>query len=159
MGKRPRGTGHLYRPKTGGREQAVWWIAYHVGGKLVRESTHATVKTDAEKLLRARTAAVDRGESAATLRTTIADLCELVKTDYKNNERRSGREVARCFERLSEHFGASFLARKIDDAAVERYKAARLGLGARTTRSTWNSRNSGAACAWLFGGRRWWRCR
>jgi integrase len=109
----------------------VWWIAYHVGGKLVRESTHATVKTDAEKLLRARTAAVDRGESAATLRTTIADLCELVKTDYKNNERRSGREVARCFERLSEHFGASFLARKIDDAAVERYKAARLGLGAR----------------------------
>jgi integrase len=131
--RRPRGTGHLYRPKTRGREQAVWWLAYHAGGKLVRESTRTTVKTDAEKLLRARTAAVDKGEIAdpATLRTTIADLATLVQTDYKNNDRRSGREVARSFERLSEHFGASFLARKIDDAAVERYKAARLALGAR----------------------------
>jgi hypothetical protein len=119
----------LYRPKTGGREQAVWWIAYCAGGRLVRESAHTTVKTDADKLLRVCAAAVDKGEIAdpATLRTTIGDLATLVKTDYKNNDRRSGREVARAFERLSEHFGASLLARKIDDAAGERYKAARCG--------------------------------
>lgn len=130
--RRPRGTGHLYRPKTGGREQVVWWMAYYASGKLVRESTRTTVKTDAEKLLRTRTAALDRGEAAdpATLRTTLADVAELVTTDYKNNDRRSLREVTRAFGHLHRHFGASLLARRIDDAAVEQYKASRRKAGA-----------------------------
>ena len=47
---RPRGTGLVYRPKftdASGtpREQKVWWLAYHVGGKLKRESSGTTVKT------------------------------------------------------------------------------------------------------------------
>jgi integrase len=136
--RRPRGTGRVYRPKyttANGetKEQSIWWLAYHVGGKLKRENSGTTVKSDAEKLLRARTAAIDRGEltDAAALTTTLSELGDIVQTDYVNNGRTSVREVARCFKRLQKHFGVDCLARKITSARVEEYKAARLKQGAR----------------------------
>jgi integrase len=139
MPKRARpGSGHVYQPKyktAAGetRKSAVWWIAFHVGGKLTRENTGTTIKKDAEKILRARTGAVDRGEllDPVALRTTLDDLAGLVATDYTNNGLASGREVTRSFERLAEHFGGDCLARKIDADGVEKYKGARLEAGAR----------------------------
>lgn len=131
--RRARGTGHVYRQKKRNAagelvEQAVWWIAYRAGGKLHRESTGVTIKTEAEKVLRQRTAAIDRGElvDPVAARTTLTDLRSLVATDYENNGRKSGREVDRAFDRLDEHFGAGFHARAVDDDAVEHYKKARL---------------------------------
>ncbi len=115
------------------KEQRIWWLAYHVAGKLKRENSGTVVKSDAEKILRARTAAIDRGElsDASALTTTLADLGNIVKTDYVNNGRTSVREVARCFTRLQRHFGVDCLARRITSARVEEYKAARLKEGAR----------------------------
>ncbi len=131
--RRPRGSGHVYRPtyrtEAGEvRKSAVWWIAFHVGGKLVRQNTGTTIKDDAGKILRARTAAIDRGEllDPAALRTTLDDLEKIVATDYANNERASEREVARSFGRLCEFFGSDCLARAITSSRVEQYKAARL---------------------------------
>jgi hypothetical protein len=46
------------------RESLVWWIAYYVRGKLLRESTGTDIKTDADKILRARTC----GRSGAATR-------------------------------------------------------------------------------------------
>lgn len=134
MKRRPKGSGSLWRPKTRGVEQAVWWMSYSPrrGARPVRESTHTTVRTEAERILRARVAAVDRGEPDPTAQhATIADLQAMVETDYRNNGRRTVRNVAFAFARLAQHFGSSFPARNLDGAAVEKYKVARIKAGAR----------------------------
>lgn len=134
MKRRPKGSGFLWRPKTRGVETAIWWMGYSPkrGAKPVRESTHTTVRTEAERILRARVAAVDRGEAdPSSQRTTVADLQAIVETDYRNNGRRTVRNVAFAFARLVEHFGSGFHARNLDGAAVEKYKAVRLKAGAR----------------------------
>lgn len=131
--RRPRGAGSVFRPKTAGREQAVWWIAYSVRGKRVRESAKTPVKTEAEKLLRARVSAVDRGslDDPAVLRTTIDDLEKLVSDDYAENRRRSGREVTRSFVHLRAHFGGEAKARAVTAASIAAYKAKRRAAGAK----------------------------
>jgi len=120
--RRPRGSGHIYRRGT------IWWLAYHVKGKLVRESSGTDIKSEAEKVLRARTAAMDQGKltDPAAMRTTLEDLGSIVATDYKNNGLSSGREVTRGYARLGEFFGDDCLARSITSARVEEYKAKRL---------------------------------
>jgi integrase len=131
--KRARGSGSVYRPKTNGVTQNVWWIAYRVNGKRVRESANTTVKKQAETLLRARVGAVDRGTHGdpATLKTTIDDLEGLVSDDYEENKRRSGRNVTLAFAQLRRHLGGDTLAREVAAAAVARYKKARRAEGAR----------------------------
>jgi len=137
MARRPRGFGHLYRRKKiladgTARELPTWWIAYHVRGKLLRESTGTAIKADADKILRSRTIAADSGQLLDPLvhRTTLMDLCGLVETDYRNNRRASLREVGRAFERIAERLGRDTLARNITAASVEEYKASRLRDGA-----------------------------
>lgn len=134
--RRPHGTGTVWRPKTAGVEQAVWWISYRVGPrgarKRVRESAETTVKTEAERLLRARLAASDRGElGGAALRTTMADLERLVAEDYRENGRRSGRNVTGAFARLREHFGDEAKATAITASSIASYKTARRAAGSR----------------------------
>lgn len=127
--RRPRGTGSVYRPKTKGVEQSVWWISYRVAGQRVRESAATTVKTEAEKILRARIVQVDRRElgDPAAMRTTLDDLEAIVLQDFTNNGLRSSREVKRSYQRLRDHFGGAFLARNFDEAMLAPYKAQRLG--------------------------------
>lgn len=134
--RRPRGTGTVFRPKTNGVEQAIFWISYRVGPRgarrRVRESAETTSKAEAERLLRARLAASDRGElGAAAMRTTLDDLERLVADDYKSNKRRSGRNVAGAYARLREHFGGDARASAVGAAAVASYKAERRAAGAR----------------------------
>jgi integrase len=146
MTRRPRGTGHAYLR---GR---VWWIAYHVRGRLVRESAGTEIKNEAERLLRARVMAADAGIAAGpeAQRATLHDLATLVATDYQNNGLRSLRQVVGAFDRLAEFFGGrdftrtitrgrletlrregrSFLARRITVDQIESYKRARLEGGA-----------------------------
>jgi integrase len=97
----------------------------------VRESSQTSVKKEAEKLLRARVAASDRGEASDTGKTTIDDLEALVSDDYAENKRRSGRNVTHAFAQLRRHFGGDSLARNVTSSAVQKYKAARRAEGAR----------------------------
>lgn len=130
--RRPKGTGSVYQP----HGQAVWWISYRVGPrgarKRVQESAETTVKTQAETFLRSRLAAADAGAlgDPAALRLTLDDLERLVAEDYKQNDRRSGREVTRAYARLRDHFGGQAPARGLSAAAVATYKTARLEAGA-----------------------------
>jgi integrase len=140
MARRPRGSGHVYRPRKrlrdgSTKELAVWWIAYYSSGRLIRESTGTSVKGEAERLLRARTLAVDQGTfvEPAARKTTLSDLRRLVENDYRNNRRRSLREVTRAFDRLQEHFGEACPAHTISSDRVEAYKAARLADAAPAT--------------------------
>src|SRR5713226_7672475 len=118
MKRRPKGTGHVYLR---GR---YWWYAIHIRGNLVRDSTETTIKTDAEKILRDLTHKVDTGEmgTGSGLRFTLDEVTKLVTTDYDNNGRRTGRNVAGAFAHLRKYFGGDFLAKNIDAAEVEQYK-------------------------------------
>ncbi len=132
MKRRPKGSGFLWRPKNRGVETAIWWMGYSPkrGAKPVRESTHTTVRTEAERILRARVAAVDRGEVDPG-RITLTDLQRNVEADYENNGRRSSRNVTGAFARLADQFGADTPARNMDAGAVEKYKVARRKAGAK----------------------------
>jgi len=135
--RRPHGAGTVWRPKTNGVEQAVWWISYRVGPRgarrRIRESSETTIKSEAEKLLRARVAAADRGEARdpATQKTTIDDLEHLVANDYVENKRRSSRNVTGAFQHLKQHFGDGPIARMVSASSIASYKAARRSEGVR----------------------------
>src|SRR5262245_42186262 len=110
MARRPRGFGHVYRRQKrladgSTHELPVWWIAYYVHGRLVRENTGTIIKTEAEKVLRSKTIAVDRGETVepAAQATTLEGLERLVDTDYRNNRRASLKELRRAYRRLKGH--------------------------------------------------------
>ena len=123
--QRRHGTGHIYR------RAATWWVAYHVKGKLTRESARTGVRKDAEAFLRSRLTGVDVGTvTAETARATLADLERIVLADLKANGRRSSRNAVAGFKHLRAHFGADRKAREITTAAVEAYKARRLEAGA-----------------------------
>jgi len=125
--RRPHGSGHVYQPKSRGRKQRVWWIAYHLEGKLQRESSGTAVKKRAEDLLLSRLAAASDGAlTAAGRRTTLADLRDLVVRDYENNQRATAYKVKQRFAALEARFGASCKASDIDAAAIEGYKTERL---------------------------------
>lgn len=122
MAKRRYGTGHVFQR---GR---TFWIAYHVDGKLVRESAKTGVRKDAEALLRERLHNVDLGSvTAAAATTTLADLERLVLDDHAANGRRSAKNAKASFRHLKAGLGGGDRkAREITVASVERYKAGRL---------------------------------
>jgi hypothetical protein len=86
-----RGMGRTYQPdwrdKNTGEKRfsPIWWIAYSVRGKLIRESSHSRKESDGRKLLKKRL-----GEIAARKpvgpdieRTNFEDLAAMIVNDYK----------------------------------------------------------------------------
>lgn len=120
--RRTRGCGSLYlRGRT-------WWIAYTVDRELVRESTGLVgreLKDDAEQVLRDKLSEVARGLRPTGQRPTLATLAELVRADYKANERRSTGRLEASLSHLEEYFGAGALASSITVDRVTAYVAAR----------------------------------
>jgi integrase len=72
-----------YRTGTVYERGGVWWLAYFVRGRRVRESSGFTVKADAENLLRQRVGDVAAGRRVGPEKATIGDLCALVLEDYQ----------------------------------------------------------------------------
>jgi len=95
-----RGDGRIYR--LGG----VRWVAYYHRGQQVRESAHTTDEEKARKFLRKKTKKANTSEfvNPAVERLMVADLAELVLTDYRLNERRSLVDVARHVRQLTTAF-------------------------------------------------------
>lgn len=124
--------GYVYRPtyrdkETGEKkESSVWWIGYSIDGKKQRESAKTTSKREAEDLLHKRLA--DRGQAPAQRRaekTTFEDLCELIRRDYKRNNRKSLQRLNLSIKHLSGFF-SEWIAPAIDRVSVERYVDYRL---------------------------------
>lgn len=127
--------GYVYRPtytdKATGekKESSVWWCGYSVNGKKYRESTKTTKKREAEDFLARRLA--DRGQAPAQQvaeRTTFADLCDLIREDYRRNGRKSESRLERSIGHL-EGFFDGYTVPAITEAAVERYVTERLKAG------------------------------
>jgi len=113
VSRQHRGTGNVYQPtytdkRTGEiRTAAVWWERWAYRGKILRQSSKSTNRADAVKLLKRKLGEVGRGRvhSADVERTTLKDLCEMLRNDYRQNQRRSLGRVESGLGHLTEHFG------------------------------------------------------
>jgi site-specific recombinase XerD len=123
-----RGDGSVYRPwwrdkKTGQiKEAPVWWIAYSVRGKLIRQSSHSVKETVARKLLRKRLAEVALGKPVGPdiENTTFDDMAVMIVNDYRANERRSLARLEDALGHLREFF-ADYRAVEITGDTVTAY--------------------------------------
>jgi integrase-like protein len=108
-----RGDGWVYRPwwrdkKTGQNKEApVWWIAYSVRGKLIRQSSHSIKESAARRMLRKRLAEVALGKPVGPdiEKTTFEDMAVMIVNDYKANGRRSVARLEDALGHLREYFG------------------------------------------------------
>ncbi|MGH7549077.1 MAG: hypothetical protein ACREMM_13045 [Gemmatimonadales bacterium] len=73
----------------------IWWVRYKISGKSYEESSGSTDRRKAEKLLARREAELGLGHFVApdVKRTTVADLAEMLRDDYRVNGRRSLRRA------------------------------------------------------------------
>jgi len=123
---KPRRAGSIYR------RGAVWWIKYYdTRGNPRRESSHSSVKSVAEGLLRKRLGEVARGAryiGADFERTTFDDLERLIVDDWKLNERKSVDTLRHSFAALADKFHG-VKAREIGHAELVAYANARRAQG------------------------------
>jgi integrase len=98
-----RGMGWIYQ------RGLVWYIGYHFRGERVRESSHSTRRGDAVKLLRKRQAEMGKGRLIGpdAERTTFEDLAQMVRNDYRINDRKSVGRMEQAITKLEDWFGAS----------------------------------------------------
>jgi integrase len=129
--KNERGMGRIFQPtyvdpKTGEiKTAATWRIKYYVNGKCYRESAGCDRK-DAVKLLKRRIAEAGSGRpfGADVEKTTLGDMVEMVKNDYKANGLRL-RAVVAPLAHLLGYFGKDCRAMDISSDRVTAYIAAR----------------------------------
>jgi integrase len=86
---------------------AIWWISFHFRGKRYYESSGSRVKSDAIKLLRKRQGETGRGHLLGpdVERTTFEDLAEMIRDDYRINDRKSSARVDQAIAHLQQFFG------------------------------------------------------
>ena len=115
QGREPRGAGNVYL------RGSTYWIHYSFRGRLVRESSGSTKRTDATKLLRRRLAEMGTGQLVGPdwERTSIDDLTTLVVNDYQLNGRRSTKTACEALARL----GAFFTFARVPDLTGARIAA------------------------------------
>lgn len=122
-----------YLNRQGQRVTAKTWAFTYYNRRRRKSDSGYGYRTEAaaEKALRAKLAAQDRGEAVGSdvERTTYADLARLIEADYTSN----GYDLRRLLlslEHLEKWFGED-RATQITDERVELYKAARLKAGAK----------------------------
>jgi integrase len=132
--RRPHGTGGLYHPSYTAsdgtsRRLATWWVAYRVGGKLVRESAKTTVKAEAERFLRRRLEAAGSGRIGPEAhRTTLATLGRILADDYAVNGREPKR-AEQLFRPLLAYFKPEAAARSLTTDRLRAFQADQIGKG------------------------------
>jgi integrase len=143
--KRTRGTGTIFRPtytdkKTGEIKTAskLWIQYYHPDtGKHLKEPVGSSNESEAEKMLRRRLDALERGESVSPQyeRTTLDDLATIVVDDYKfNGHRTTNRLRSRLNHLIGDEFGffgRNVKARTITADRIVAYVAHRRDKGAK----------------------------
>lgn len=112
------------------RESRVWWIDFSVDGERRRESAKTEDKRVAERFLTRRLREFDvygpRETDYSDVR--LADLAELIRTDYEKNGHRS--EVENRLSHLESFFGQGFRVARLRGPQVDAYVTGRLEEGA-----------------------------
>jgi len=84
----------------------IWWVRYKVNGKSYEESSGSTDSRKAEKLLARREAELGIGHFVApdVKRTSVAELADMLRDDYRVNGRRSLRRAETSLTHLLAYF-------------------------------------------------------
>jgi hypothetical protein len=141
--RRARGEGRLFRPsytdKASGQHKraGVWWIQYHdprrpVGQQKLRESSGSTKKGEAVKLLQKRLAEVRAGRPTGpdVDKVTVGELFQMLRDDYRLNERRSLGRLQECLAHLTTYFGENTKALAVAEDRIAAYTLTRKDEGA-----------------------------
>ena len=117
--KRPRGTGSVFRM----RGSNVLWIKYHRNGKPIRESAHTVKVKEAEKLLRARLAAISTGTYVALKleKMRISELADDLIREYRINGRKSIEDLKARWELHLKPFFGLMMAVEVTSQIVAHY--------------------------------------
>lgn len=123
-----RGMGFPYRRP----ESAIWWIQYNVRGKRHRESSGSTDRNVAVRLLKKRIGEASEGRPFGhdIEKTKVADLVEMVRNDYRANNRRL-RAVQAPLQHLIDYFGADYRAMDVTTDRITTYVTYRQESGAK----------------------------
>ncbi|OFW10097.1 MAG: hypothetical protein A3G20_06285 [Acidobacteria bacterium RIFCSPLOWO2_12_FULL_59_11] len=118
---RLKGFGSLYKRGN------LWWIGYSVNGRWFRESSGSESDTVALNLLKKRWKEVGKGRfiGPSEDKVRMDDLFEAVRVDYRNNARRSTKDLEGRIRNLEAAF-AGMRAVDVAESLIERYKANRL---------------------------------
>jgi integrase len=85
----------------------IWWVRYKVNGKPYDESSGASDRRKAERLLARRQAELGLGQFTApdVRRTTFEDVARMIRDDYAANGRRSTERLDASLKHLTLAFG------------------------------------------------------
>ncbi len=110
------------------RVSPIWWIGYKSKDGWRYESSKSTAKVDAQRMLRDKEGAVDRGHYAG--RWTFEDAKKAVLNDYKVNERRSIDVFERRIVKHLEPVFAGWELADITTTVIQEYQLKRKESGA-----------------------------
>lgn len=102
-----------------------WYVAYMVNGEEKKESSKSTKRSVAVELLRRRQTEIEGGVFVANRRATVSDLMDLLEEDYRNEDRKSLKDV---MDRVDLHVRPYFgpmLAIRVTKRTIEAYKKLR----------------------------------
>ncbi len=141
-----RGLGRVFRPKVRGRETAVWWLDYSVGGERHRESSRTTSKVEANRLIRKRLVEREAGKVVGRPdRLTFREIRQGLERHYEREGNRSLRRAQQALDHLQLFLGAERRAMEITRHLVNAYIEHRLVEGAARSTATYEVRILGAA--------------
>jgi len=120
--------GRVYQQKG----SANWWVQYSARGRVVRESSGSTNRTDAVRLLKQQIGKIAMGQPVGPQveRTTFEDLARVIENEYLANERASLKRLRHSLAHLRRFFGGD-RALTITSDRVTKYTAERREQGAK----------------------------
>lgn len=113
------------------RKSPYWYAVYFIDGREITESTGKTDRQQAERVLRKKVGAAQRGEAIPhESRVTLGDLLGLLRTDYTINRRRSLKTLGFSLAHLIAFFGETARAVTLTTDRLRMYVAYRQSEGA-----------------------------
>ena len=105
----------------------TWWVRYSSNGARREESSHSEDQKKALALLKVRVqeSKDPRRDATAENRVSMAQLFDLVRVDYANNQQRSSSTLAHRRKHLDSFF-ANLKAVRVTGRTIENYKRERL---------------------------------
>ncbi len=105
----------------------TWWIRYKIDGKTYEESSGSRDRRKAEKRLATREAELGRGIFVAPnlKNTTVEELADMLRDDYRINGRRSLRRVETSLDHLLDFFDGAARVTTVTSDRIAAYIRAR----------------------------------
>lgn len=107
----------------------IWWVQIYHNGHKIRRSSRSRIRADAERLLRRMLAETQAGLfEEPSPNNPATDLWELIRTDYRLNQRKSIKRLEASLKHLNSYFGGMKVS-QINSKTINAYTMWRLDKG------------------------------